>query len=352
MRAAVAREFSGSVEKKYSPRRRHVFEGFEQQWTPVEIARRLRRGRVLRVRVAGEDVALVRDRRGVVGALIDRCPHRGAALSLGCVTEHGLECPFHGWTFAHDGACTRVPMTPLDDAKRARLSATALPTREVGGLIWVFTGTDARHTEPEPAPALIEPGWVAWHYVETWNAHWTRAMENMLDVPHLPYVHRRTIGRGLRKPALGDSELVCRAVPEPYGMSVEATLDGQPVVAGLEWRRPNGMVLHLTFGTRRVRQHVFCVPVDEAHTRMFIVSLRDFGRYNPLLRIFDRFNARILGEDRAVVESIRPLEVPAAQDEKSVASDAPTLYFRRYYHRELRGPRPDVAPEALTRKSA
>ena len=43
---------------------------------------------------------------GLVHAWADRCPHRGARLSLGRVLNHlhgaRLECPYHGWQFAGD----------------------------------------------------------------------------------------------------------------------------------------------------------------------------------------------------------------------------------------------------------
>lgn len=317
-----------------------MFAGFERQWTPIALSRSVRRGKVVRARVAGEDLAIFRTRAGAVGVLWDRCPHRGAALSRGEVKGESVVCPFHGWELGVDGACRRVPLCP--SAKLDRLGGKAFSVREIGGLIWMFTGDDTRGVEPEPAPALIDPGWTHWTYAEDWNAHWTRAMENMLDVPHLPYVHRRTIGRGLRAQAAAEVELVCEVVPEPYGMHVVAEIEGHTVVERLEWRRPNGMVLHLASGRRKLRQHVFCVPIDAERTRMILVTARNFGRGNPFLALFDRLNPFILAEDRAVVESMRPREIPPAGEEKSVTTDAPTLYFRRYYHRELLAPAPDV----------
>lgn len=230
------------------------FELFPDQWTPVERASLVRPGKAVRVEVAGQAVVLFRARSGALGALLDRCPHRGVALSLGRVTEEGtLECPFHGWKFDRAGACAQVPFACLDEHKRARLAATALPVREIGGLVFLHTGTDAR-TEPEVPEALRDPGWAGSIHVEEWNTHWTRAMENMLDYPHLPYVHRRSIGRGLRAPAERGAELALTITPTPWGMHIAALVDGAPSGAGLEWRRPNGMVLLLGEGSaRRVR---------------------------------------------------------------------------------------------------
>lgn len=97
-------------------------------------------------------------------------------------------------------------------------------------------------------------------------------------------------------------------------------------------------MLDLSFGARRMKQHIYCVPVDETVTRMMLISTRDFGLFPllaPLYRFFDWTNTWILREDRAVVESSQPPEVPHPSEEKSVALDAPTLVFRRWYHREL-----------------
>jgi phenylpropionate dioxygenase-like ring-hydroxylating dioxygenase large terminal subunit len=331
---------------------RPLFQGFAGQWTPVELARRVKRGRALGTRLAGEKVALFRDSEGRLGALLDRCPHRGVELSRGRVTDRGtLECPFHGWEFSKAGECERVPWCDLADQKRERLSATALPVREAGGLVWVFTGADARGTEPDVPEALArEDGWARFVHAEEWKTHWTRAMENMLDYPHLPVVHRSSIGRGLRKPASGDASLELRTTREPFGMTIEARIDGVASGAGLEWRRPNGMVLILDARGRRMRQHVYCVPVDERTTRMILVSTRDFGLYNPLMWLFDRANRLILGEDRSVVESSDPPAVPRPAMEKSVSIDAPTLAFRRWYFDVLvSGGAADVPVSALVR---
>ncbi|MEQ1505628.1 MAG: aromatic ring-hydroxylating dioxygenase subunit alpha [Myxococcota bacterium] len=307
-------------------------------WTPAAFGHELR-SRPLQVTVAGEKLALFRDRAGVAHALLDRCPHRGVSLSLGEVTADGcLQCPFHGWRFAGDGACTAVPMNP--DAKRDLLAATAIPTREIGGLVWVFTDPDAADPgEPNVPELLTAPGVVIRTSSDTWACHWTRAMENMLDVPHLPYVHRATIGRGF------PSEVNLRLDDRPTGFH----LDFGEGEAWLEWSRPNGMVLNIGGGGRRNRQHVWCVPADEGRTRMMVVSAAEIPwalRWvNPLLGWFDR---RILGEDRAVVESSGGVEVPPAGDERSVETDRPTLRFRAWYRRTIADRSPALAAAATT----
>jgi phenylpropionate dioxygenase-like ring-hydroxylating dioxygenase large terminal subunit len=74
-----------------------MFEGFANVWTPVLLASDLKVGRPVGVQVAGTPIVLFRGKEGKPAALVDRCPHRGVALSLGSVKDGVIECPFHGW---------------------------------------------------------------------------------------------------------------------------------------------------------------------------------------------------------------------------------------------------------------
>lgn len=328
-----------------------MFEGFANVWTPVGVAKELRK-EPLGVEIAGEKLVLFRDGSGGVGALVDRCPHRNVALSRGRVDEHGnLECPFHGWSFQKDGACAHIPLNDIPADRRARYGAAAVPAREVGGLLWVFTGPDPRGTEPEPPPALVEPGWHVGFHSETWNAHWTRTMENMLDVPHLPFVHGKSIARDIRKNLRPDGRLQVRIDPAPFGGRVFSAWYGEPEQAILNWRRPNAMELFIIESPkRRWRLHMYCVPVNRERTKMILCSARTFLGFSFITWLMMRSN-NVLSEDRHVIESTDPLEAPPPGDELSVPTDGPTLYFRKYYYRDLRGSTSALVPAGrLARK--
>ena len=200
-----------------------MFKDFANVWTIVGLARDLKRDTPLAMRVAGERVVFFRDAGGKACALIDRCPHRGVALSLGRVETGVIECPFHGWRFDGAGRNCHVPWNP--DAKRENLSAVALPCRESGGLLWLYTGVDPIE-EPSPSQTLTAPqGLALCAQSVVWKAHWTRVMENMLDSPHLPFVHRSTIGRDLSK-HVGAGRLDMTFEPRPYGGRICASVDG------------------------------------------------------------------------------------------------------------------------------
>ncbi|MET0401667.1 MAG: aromatic ring-hydroxylating dioxygenase subunit alpha [Cystobacter sp.] len=320
-------------------------EGIADMWTPVAMSREVGRA-PLGLTLAGERIALFRDGQGAVSALRDQCPHRGVKLSLGKVGPDGcLECPFHGWRFAGDGACSHIPLNPLPAEKRQRYAATAFPVRERGGLVWLYTrpGTEAPH-EPFVPEALEKPGVHVGYYAETWKAHWTRAMENMLDSPHLPFVHQRTIGRSLRRRMTPESKMEVELEPTPMGFRTRSSMDGVAPEGFLDWLRPNGMRLNIPIPGRLMQLHMWCIPVDREHTRMLLASARDFVRMQPLAALVDRYNVRILHEDRALVESSHPAEAPPASEERSVATDRATLAFRRWYHERAAHETPDEAP--------
>jgi phenylpropionate dioxygenase-like ring-hydroxylating dioxygenase large terminal subunit len=310
-----------------------MFANFANVWTFVALSGDLRPGAPLPLRIAGERVVLFRDPAGTAAALIDRCPHRGVALSLGRVAGGEIECPFHGWRFDGTGRNCGVPWNP--DAKLETLSAIALPVREIAGLVWLHTGF-APPTEPDVSESFTAPKVVLCAQSVVWRAHWTRVMENMLDMPHLPYVHRRTIGKELSRLVEG-ARMDMLLQERPYGLHISNEINGETRPGSLDYRFPNVMELCIDPPGKLLRLMVACIPEDDRTTRLLLLTLRDFAR-SPLLHpVFRLMNGRIATEDRRIVESSLPGEVPPPGEEASVRTDAPTLAFRRIYRQRLRG---------------
>ena len=217
------------------------------------------------------------------------------------------------------------------------LGATALPVRQRGDLIWIYTapGADAP-VEPVVPDSLTQPGLVRTYIHRDWDCHWTRAMENMLDSPHLPFVHRRTIGRPLIRRMTAESVMEVTGQDTPTGGRAQARLDGEESQAFLEFFRPNIMVLNIPIPGKHLRIHALVIPTDEGRTRLIVAGSRDFARLPLLNPWFSWLNGKIADEDRAVVESSGRLETPPASSEHSVATDRATLQFRTYSYDVLR----------------
>ena len=75
-----------------------------EAWYYAAPGQAVRRGRLVHRTMLGEAVLLGRDEAGRVFALKDICPHRGMPLSEGRFDKGEVECCYHGWRFAPDGA--------------------------------------------------------------------------------------------------------------------------------------------------------------------------------------------------------------------------------------------------------
>ncbi|NND35743.1 MAG: aromatic ring-hydroxylating dioxygenase subunit alpha [Gammaproteobacteria bacterium] len=310
-----------------------MFERFPNRWTPVLPLTELTTN-PLATDIAGEPVVLFADAEQQWHALIDRCPHRGAALSLGKVNEEGhLRCQYHGWRFDGAGRCTGVPLNELNAAALNKIRAGALPTREIGGALWVYTAL----TDDPPEPLLPESLegdprlFVTYH--QEWDANWTRAQENFIDFAHPPYLHEQTIGAWMHDYAEQGGTARVETDATDFGMIMRSYVGSGGGAFQLDWYRPNLSILH--FGPTPYNWlNVFCIPVNENHTRVMTVrrisSAADGPSYS---RHASGTDHRILDEDRGIVES-QAGDVLSDPMEISVATDKPTLVFRRWY-REL-----------------
>lgn len=139
--------------------------------------------------VEGEAVVLFRDAAGKAHALIDRCAHRGMALSRGRVVGDCIECPYHGWRYDGEGTLRAVPALceaePLPQPKTMH----SFPVCERDGHIWVWIGQDAPRGGPFHFPHCGEPGWTTFFMQTRFEAPVEACLENFLDVPHTLLVH-------------------------------------------------------------------------------------------------------------------------------------------------------------------
>jgi nitrite reductase (NADH) small subunit len=60
-------------------------------------------------RPQGMDVAVFRNDKDEVFALLDRCPHKGGPLSQGIVFGTNVACPLHNWTIGLADGCAKAP---------------------------------------------------------------------------------------------------------------------------------------------------------------------------------------------------------------------------------------------------
>ncbi len=293
-------------------------------WWPVLDAAELGRKPVGRVRF-GEPLVFWRAASGVV-CMPDRCPHRGAALSLGEVSPSGdaLACPFHGLEFGSDGRCTLIPVEQ-DFAIPEDFGLPAYPVTEADGYIWLWRGplpqgelpVPAQHPDTQPMQYGASGG--------LWHAHYTRCIENVCDFSHLPFVHKTTIGR-FKKGWQTTIEMEDVA----GGFRAHLLQDGRSHQS-LEFLYPNRWLLRLN---RRFMFGLVFVPVDDEHTWVYGRSWYDLPvpGLKWLMNGYTRLSQYLVfREDWPIVASQVPGDVLTATDEKLLPSDAPVLAYRKLH---------------------
>jgi phenylpropionate dioxygenase-like ring-hydroxylating dioxygenase large terminal subunit len=173
-------------------------------------------------------LVLFRDPAGGTHALLDRCPHRNLALSLGRVRSDGcLECAYHGWRFDGEGHCRAVPGL-VEDGQATRVrDVSHHDTCEQDGFVWVW-GEPGEQSSGRPLdlPLVGGRGGGGGQVVFERDLDCTMhaAIENSLDVPHTAYLHRGLFRGAEPRPVTA----VRRDVPG----GVEVQYLGEPVSFG------------------------------------------------------------------------------------------------------------------------
>lgn len=317
-----------------------------------------------KVRVLGQDLALYRTRSGRVVALSNVCIHRGGSLADGTVAplvelggatrtgasdrdERGerdcLRCPYHGWKFQPDGSCVEIPASPPDLPVPKRARVDSYPTQERYGFVWVFLG-DLPESERPPIPELPEfdqPGFRPLYGDFMWNAHYSRVVENGLDISHTPFVHQGSFGNR-EKPQMPEYEVqhgpysasgsVVLTAPRPRGLwGLIQRRRKNEVRASVAVYMPHITRLDLELGNGW-RTIVFDanVPVDDHTTRTLWLQLRNFFRAGWADGDATRRMLQIFEEDAPIVEAQTPRRLPYELGaELHVRSDALAVAYRK-----------------------
>lgn len=291
------------------------------------------------VRLAGTDWALFSGEEG--WAMVpDRCPHRLAPLSAGCVDDGLLRCAYHGWAFDTDGVCVEIPA--LGTAARLPPSSTigaAHAVTEAHGLVWVALDEPLA---PLPAvPDFDDPhlGMVRLP-TSSWHASAAQMADNFLDVAHFPFLHLGTIGDP-------DDVEVHDFTVERSGMTFTSThrhssqlLDGSGTlverVMEFECTAPHHVRLRLDYGQdSRTVLLFFMQPVDIDETRLFCIELTTDLDPNTeptpdRVGAVADFQTAVALEDKALLEQLGSKAVPLGTGaEVHTRADRSTLELRR-----------------------
>jgi phenylpropionate dioxygenase-like ring-hydroxylating dioxygenase large terminal subunit len=272
----------------------------------------------------GERLVFWRNGAGNPACLLDRCPHRGAALSLGEVCDGNVACPYHGFQFDARGRCQRVPVEGPDWAIPGHFNAQAWPVREQQQYVWLWRGPVVPAEELPPVP--VQPGidgFVFEECTQTWPAHYTRCVEGVVDHSHLAFVHRKTLGRRIADPTTRIR------VDDTDGGFRSNLLEGENVRHHIDFTYPNVWTQLLTSS---YAMSAAFAPIDDARTEVYCRVFHRFDQafMRPVMKLWCRAsNWLVFHEDQAVLDSQWPRSADDADHEKLVPSDGAVMAFRR-----------------------
>lgn len=286
--------------------------GIRNLWYPVVPSWQVQNAPVGITRL-GERIVVWRDGQGQVHALEDRCPHRGARLSLGWNLGDRVACWYHGVEVAGCGTVKTVPASancPMEGEKRVK----SYPVREHAGAVFLWFGVDP---SAEPAPLELPEELVSDEHahflcMSNWKTNYRYAIDNVMDPMHGAYLHATS-----HSMAEGDKQAEMRVRKTPGGLVFEKI--GQRDVnfdwvelgdTGCLWLRlaipykkrygPGG-----NFGIVG-----FATPVDEQHCQVYFWRTRKVQGWQRNVWRFmyrNRLEAlhwAVLEQDQFVLESL------------------------------------------------
>lgn len=147
----------------------------------------------IRRTICNTPVVFFRTESGNAVALEDRCSHRQAPLSLGKVIGEEIQCDYHGFVFNCRGSCTHVPHQ-LKAPRAADIMAFTLVER--WGYAWLWWGeqTQADLSQIPELPWTQDEHWRTVYFYFHVRANQQLMADNLLDVSHVDFLHRHSIG--------------------------------------------------------------------------------------------------------------------------------------------------------------
>lgn len=157
-------------------------------------------GSYVTIDIAGQPIAIVRDREGTLRAFYNVCKHRAHELLSGEGNTTRIMCPYHAWVYKLDGQLVRAPETEnLEDFNAKEICLDEVQVEEFAGFVYVNLDgaaaslaeqsgnleTEIRHWAPD-----IENLTFGHRLTYDIKSNWKNVVDNFLECYHCPVAHK------------------------------------------------------------------------------------------------------------------------------------------------------------------
>ncbi|MEM8809368.1 MAG: Rieske 2Fe-2S domain-containing protein [Cyanobacteria bacterium P01_G01_bin.38] len=299
-----------------------------KHWHPTIESKLLKKKPIL-VQLCNEEIVLFRTSQGHVGALKNRCCHRGMKLSQGWVENEEIICPYHAWRYAPNGKGFS-PSTP-----KLNPCVPSFTVIERYGVIWVKSADLASNFPNFNIQDHLLIGVVS----QEISAPLEVVVDNFSDIEHNPATHTyfgysyeniskvesriettdtsvRVINKGTQQPLPWMIEKIFFNVHSGDWFSNDWTTYFSPLYSVFDqfWVDP------IANKKRRIQVKlvVFYIPIDDDQTRLMI-----FIFANPIINklIFQFLAGPIvkffvdyeLKKDKDILENLADKQMPLSK---------------------------------------
>jgi len=288
--------------------------GLRDQWYPVLASWEVASNPVGITRL-GENIVVWRDDQGQVHALEDRCPHRGARLSLGWNLGNRVACWYHGVEVRHDGIVEDVPAVH-DCPLKGSDCVKSYQVLEQHDAIFIWFGLDDAEAPAELIlpDQLADEAWSSFLCMADWKVNHQYAVDNVMDPMHGTYLHctSHSMADGERT-----AEMKHRSTKNGFifekegqtGVNFDWVEYGQ---TGAAWLRLS-IPYRKSFGPGGEFWIVgFATPIDEKNTRVFFWRCRKVSGWQRNVWRFlyrnhlEKLHWDVLEQDRIILENLAP----------------------------------------------
>ena len=282
-----------------------------------------------------------KDSNNNICCIDDKCCHRGASLSHGKICGNNIACPFHGFQFDKTGKTVMIPANGRNTEVNKNLFVEGYEVRELYGFIWIWYGDRDKINERIMFPDDLKDKKFSYSTIkDEWNNHYTRCIENQLDVVHISFVHYNTIGRGNKTVVNGP--LVESEEDNILKFYVNNVTDnGQKALSASEMKKEDFKYFLYFYFPNTWQNYIFekmrifgvFAPVDDENT---VVYMRFYQKIMniPILKNIINFIGRkysdiVLKQDKNVVKTQSSKEsYLGMKEEKLIPGDKPIIVYR------------------------